>query len=347
MTRIAVVPQVSGVGGMVSFRARFSAGLQARGIEVVTDLRGDGLDAVLVIGGTRDLTGLWRARRKGIRIVQRLNGMNWLHKHLKTGWKHYLRAEYGNRVLGVIRSRLANRIIYQSEFARDWWERIHGLTQVPASVVYNAVDLSLCRPGDHEDNVESRMPSDRYRILLVEGSLMGGYEMGLETALLLLKALNSAHSHLLGREVELVVAGRVPEATRRRCEDQVNFPLIWAGLVTPEEIISLDRSAHLLYAADLNPACPNAVIEALACGLPVLAYNTGALPELVQDGGGEVVAYGADPWQLESPDINPLAEAAVKILTRQQEYRTAARNRAEAAFGLDTMLDGYLDELLG
>ena len=49
-----------------------------------------------------------------------------------------------------------------------------------------------------------------------------------------------------------------------------------------ERIPELDRSAHLLYSADLNAACPKSVIEALACGLPVVAFDTGALPELVQ-----------------------------------------------------------------
>ena len=63
MTRICIVPQVSGVGGMVSFRAKFIAGLRARGVEVTQGLREDAYDAVLIIGGTRDLSGLRIARR--------------------------------------------------------------------------------------------------------------------------------------------------------------------------------------------------------------------------------------------------------------------------------------------
>jgi hypothetical protein len=70
----------------------------------------------------------------------------------------------------------------------------------------------------------------------------------------------------------------------------------------------------VLFSTDLNAACPNSVIEAMACGLPVLAYDTGALAEIVQDGAGEVVPYGADHWQLEDPQVPPLAEACLKIL---------------------------------
>ena len=97
--RICLIPRVHGVGGMVSFRAKFMAGLEARGIDVCDDLGDTPYDAVLVIGGTRHLLGLWRAKKQGVPIVQRLNGMNWLHRQLPTGWRHYLRSEYGNWIL--------------------------------------------------------------------------------------------------------------------------------------------------------------------------------------------------------------------------------------------------------
>ena len=41
--------------------------LAERGIGVSLDLQDKPYGAVLVIGGTRDLSGLWRARRRGIR----------------------------------------------------------------------------------------------------------------------------------------------------------------------------------------------------------------------------------------------------------------------------------------
>ncbi|HEY80605.1 MAG TPA: glycosyltransferase family 4 protein [Caldilineae bacterium] len=348
-----MVPQVSGVGGMVSFRAKFTAGLQARGIEVTPDPKLSTPDALLVIGGTRDLPGLWRARRRGLRIVQRLNGMNWLHRLQRTGSKHYLRAEYGNWILNTIRTRLADHIVYQSEFSRRWWQRVYGPAPVPNSVVYNAVDLAVYRPQSGSPKV----PPSAYRVLLVEGSLLGGYELGLETAVRLVERLNTVHRAELAASiapsaakagahpVELVVAGRVSEAVQARWARQSDTPIRWMGLVPADEIPALDRSAHLLYSSDINAACPNSVIEALACGLPVLAFDTGALPELVSGEAGRVVPYGGDPWKLEPPDIPALAEAALEILADQPRFRTAARARAESAFGLDAMLDGYLQAL--
>jgi glycosyltransferase involved in cell wall biosynthesis len=83
----------------------------------------------------------------------------------------------------------------------------------------------------------------------------------------------------------------------------------------------------------------------MACGLPVVAFDTGALPELVTMGAGRLVPYGGDPWRLDPPDIGGLVEAASVIINRQADYRMAARKRAEEAFGIDRMVEGYLEAL--
>lgn len=333
MSRICLVPKVEGVGGMVSFHAKFSQGLRERGIEVSYDLADEAYDAVLVIGGTRDLRGLIAARRRNVPVVQRLNGMNWIHHKKQTGIRHYLRAEYGNFMLSLIRGRLATRVIYQSQFAREWWERVYGKTRVPYQVVYNGVDLAQYSPQGAQER-----PMDRSRILLVEGSLGGGYEMGLETAIGLGERLVNSYSH----NIELMIVGKVNETLKANWSGCAQIPLNFAGLVPRSEIPFLDRSAHILYAADIHAACPNSTVEALACGLPVVAFNTGALSELVTGDAGRVVSYGGDPWNLDPPDLDGLARAAAEVLGEQLRFRTAARARAEEILGLDHMVDEYL-----
>lgn len=340
---ICLTPRLEGpgvpaaVGGMVSFQAKLADGLEKRGIGVSYDLQAP-CDALLVIGGTRDLKGLRQARKRGIPIIQRLNGMNWIHRRRRTGLKHFLRSEYGNLILSTIRSRLATRIVYQSEFARGWWECVYGKTGVPYRVIYNGVDLAQYTPEG-----PAELPQDRQRLLLVEGTLGGGYELGLETAVKLAEGLQAE----AGLSIELMIAGKIaPEladAWKRRTPVALNF----AGLVPRSQIPTLDRSAHLLYAADINAACPNSVIEALACGLPVLSFDTGALSELVTGDAGRVVAYGGDPWKLDLPDMPRLAAGAVEILAGPERFRKGARQRAEEAFGLDSMVEAYLDVLLG
>jgi glycosyltransferase involved in cell wall biosynthesis len=326
---------------MVSFQAKLAEGLAARGIGVSFSLEDRPYQAVLVIGGIRDLAGLWRVRRQGLPVVQRLDGMNWLHRKRHTGFKHYIRAEYGNWLLAQIRAQFAHNIVYQSSFSKQWWEQTHAPTHVPCDVIYNGVDLKRYRPEG-----ASQPPVDRFRVLMVEGTLGGGYEMGLETGIQLVQRLNQPNPSL-GKEVELVVAGKVSPALQEKWVKNAGIPLVFTGQVPPETIIELDRSAHLLYSADINAACPNAAIEALACGLPVAAFNTGALPELVTGEAGRIVPYGGDPWNLDLPDVDALAEAAREILFKQEQFRPAARLRAEQAFGLDQMVAGYVNALLG
>ena len=46
------------------------------------------------------------------------------------------------------------------------------------------------------------------------------------------------------------------------------------------------------------------------------------------------------------PDISTLAQSAGEVLTKQDQFRAAARKRAESAFGLDQMVESYLKVLL-
>jgi glycosyltransferase involved in cell wall biosynthesis len=338
LSRVCLVPYARHVGGPASFQGKFAAGLERRGVQVCYSLDDLPYDAVLVVGGTRQLGKLRRARQQGIPVVQRLNGMNWLHRKLPTGVRHYLKAEYGNRLLSAIRRRLATGVVYQSHFARAWWERDRGATRTPSQVIYNGVDLHVFTPdGPHE------RPPERCRLLMVEGRLGGGYEIGLGNAMQLGEYLQ--HNHNL--PVELTVAGEVPDIVKSYWEKSGVVDVHWAGLVPGERIPYLDRSAHLLFSADLNAACPNSVVEALACGLPVLSFDTGALPEMVTETAGRIAPYGGDPWQLDRADTLSLADAAAEILQNQASFRQGARARAEEAFGLDAMLDAYLRALSG
>jgi glycosyltransferase involved in cell wall biosynthesis len=332
MTKICITPRVEGTGGMASFRLKFEQGLRSRGIDVTHDLN-DKVDAILVIAGTRSLPQLWRARRQGIRVVQRLDGVNWVQRVKWSGLKYTVRAEYGNLMLAFIRNYFADRVVYQSQFIRKWWEDWYGAAKAPATVIINGVDLQTYTPeGEHE------RPSDVNRMLLLEGSLARGLNSGLFHAVSLAEKLSAKYP------LEVVVAGTVDEATQRKLQSKV--PVKFLGTVPRAEIPKLARSSHLMYCAEVNPPCPNSVIEALACGLPVIGFDSGSLKELVTDDAGCVVPYGSNPWKLETPDISVLADSAGKIFENQGQFRAAARRRAKSAFGLDPMVESYLKVLL-
>jgi glycosyltransferase involved in cell wall biosynthesis len=321
---------------MVSFLHKFSAAVERRGVQVTNDLADTPYGAVLVIGGTRDLASLYRAKQRGVRIVQRLDGINWIHRRKPVSLKHSIRAEYGNFVLSLVRRFLADRIVYQSEFSRVWWNDWFGRLDKPFSVVHNGVDLNVYKPVRQVSNLS-------YKLLVVEGSLGGGYEGGLENAI----CLAEAASKLVSKPLELVVVGEVSEALKAERAASSAIPIRWVGLVSREAVPALMNEAHALFSADIHPACPNSVIEALACGLPVVAYDTGSLAELVTPEAGVVAPYGANPWKLEPPQVAPLAHGLAHVLENQEKFRAGARARAESAFDVQAMMEKYLEALLG
>ncbi len=334
MPRICIVPRVQGLGGVTSFRLKFEENLQSRGIAVTND-PSQPSDVTLVLAGTKNLLPLWRARRRGQRIVQRLDGVNWVHRIHWAGPRYTVRAIYGNWNLSFIRKRLADHVIYQSEFIRGWWEDWYRPARVPSTVILNGVDLERYTPnGLHE------RPAGHYRILIVEGSLTGALNSGLFYGAELAERLAQRY------RIELCVVGKMDGRTKKKLERHTAFRVRLLDAIPREQIPWIMRSSHLLFSAEVNPPCPNSVIEALACGLPVVGFDTGSLSELVQNNAGRLVPYGANPWKLEQPDIPELVNAAMEVIEDQARFRESARQQAELKFGLDKMVDAYLKVLL-
>ncbi len=334
LKQICILPETSGVGGPASFRQRMTAGLAAYGIRVSADLDVKDCDAVLLISSWRQLGKLWRLKRQGIPIIQRLDGINWMHKVTPFNLRYFLKAEYGNLLMSYTRKYLADQVIYQSEFVGRRWEQVYGPTPVPYTVIHNGIDLQAFSPEG-----AAEVQGERQRILVVEGSFGGGYDLGLKFILDAAAGLEERYDI----QVEVMFVGRVTDAVREKWTAYAQVPLTWTGIVPREQIPVLNRSAALFFSVDLNPACPNTVIEALACGVPVLAYDTGALPEMISGDAGRVVPYQVDPWKLEIPPTDGLVDAAAEILQNQARFRAGARAQAEAAFDLKSMVQKYVE----
>ena len=78
-------------------------------------------------------------------------------------------------------------------------------------------------------------------------------------------------------------------------------------------------------------------LEAQACGVPVLGYRAGGLPEVVVD--------GETGFLREVGDVDGLAEAGAAVLldqARQKAVSGAARTRAVTLFNAETAVRKYL-----
>ena len=144
-----------------------------------------------------------------------------------------------------------------------------------------------------------------------------------------------------------MIVGRVDKHTQNKLKRLTAFRVKFMDVIPREHIPWMMRSSHVLFSAEVNPPCPNSVIEALACGLPVIGFDTGSLSEIVRGDAGRLTPYGANQWKLKQPDVPTLANAALEVLEDQPRFRKSAREQAESKLGLDKMVDEYLKVLLG
>lgn len=94
----------------------------------------------------------------------------------------------------------------------------------------------------------------------------------------------------------------------------------------------LSETTFLVHTSD-SEGCPNVVIEAMACGRPVVATDVGDIPSLVDDGKtGFVVRRGDDNALIERIGI------LIKNRGLCQHMGKRARKKAEADFGFERLM---------
>ncbi len=328
--RVCLTPRVGG-GGPASFQSRLQAEFRRLGVDTTFDPRARPLDAVLVFAGTKDLISLATCARDGVRIVQRVDGINWLHRIIPRTPVHLIRGEVLNLQLRMIRSRFADKIIYQSGFARSLWERRFGAANAAACVIHNGIALEEYAAGrDGHDGT----------LLVVEANLDFH-----KPAQEILRAVQRSMIRG-GTLARLSIYTRILPAWKREWagyDPQPETP----GMRPRAEVQARQKKAALFLTMDLNPSCPNAVIEALAAGLPVIGFDTGSVGELVGE-GGEVVKFDGDPWKLEVPrNLDALSEVGRRVLESWKEYSRHARSEAERKFDIRKIAQAYLETLVG
>jgi glycosyltransferase involved in cell wall biosynthesis len=118
----------------------------------------------------------------------------------------------------------------------------------------------------------------------------------------------------------------------RRLAD--GLPVEWPGEASP--VGSFLRGLDLFVLVAEPAGCPNASLEAMAAGLPVVATDVGGMAEQVEDGvTGRLVPRG---------DAAALADALADLAGNpalRAEYGAAARARVAARFGLHRMVRDY------
>lgn len=320
--------RASAFGGPGSFQTRISAALEEQGWQIVYPEDNILPDVILVVSGTRKLNWLRKCKKKGVRIVHRLDGILWEHRIYSCSLKQKIFAEIYNWLARIIRHIFADIVVYQSNFIKECWHRKYGKASCDETVIYNAVNLSEFFPRSNLK--ENFVP----RLLCVEGTIPSS-QAHVQPLIFLSQRLYD-----LGLISKTTVYGHVEKEAYNKLSSAENIEL--AGIL-PRDKMSQQLQKAIYLALEVNPPCPNSVIEALAAGIPVIGFDTGSLKELVVPEAGVIVPYGADPWKLEMPDLKPLEEAAIKVLNDWQKFSDGARKIAEERFALNNMVEKYLD----
>ncbi|MEO8679083.1 MAG: glycosyltransferase family 4 protein [Vicinamibacterales bacterium] len=265
------------------------------------------------------------ARRKGARFVLNQNGVAYPAWH-GPGWERF------NRECTALLSR-ADHVFYQSEFCRISADRFAGPARGTWEVLHNAVDTRRFTPGP---------PSGpRALTLLLAGSQDQWYR--LDSAVRTLALLVES-----GVDAELLVTGRLwwtrdAAANRRQAEalvDEVRMTsrVSFLGAYTQAEAPAIFRRAHIVLHTKYNDPCPSAVLEALACGRPVVYSKSGGVPELVGDQAGIGVEAELS-WERDvPPDPHALAAAVKEVRSSLSTFAAAARARAVERFDIQHWL---------
>ncbi len=105
----------------------------------------------------------------------------------------------------------------------------------------------------------------------------------------------------------------------------------YIGPVGPEERgLLLGEARALLHLIDFEEPFGYSVVEAMACGTPVIANARGSMPEIVREGEGGYL-------------VRSLDEAVAAVHASAHIDRLAVRASVERRFDVERMVDGYLD----
>ncbi|MFF0108481.1 glycosyltransferase [Streptomyces hirsutus] len=216
------------------------------------------------------------------------------------------------------------RVVCTTEFAEREFARIGARNVVRAPL---GVDLTERRPALRDPSVRARYARATETLLVTCTRLSVEKRPG--TALDALEALRRR-----GRRAVLVVAGDGP--LRKRLEQRARergLPVVFLGHVLDRTFLgALQASADVCLAPGPAETFGLAALEAMACGTPVVASSSSALPEVIGSSGATAADRGES-----------FADAVELLLGRPEtERREGARARAER-FGWAAAVAAFLD----
>jgi glycosyltransferase involved in cell wall biosynthesis len=255
-------------GGGNQFLLALRGELHRRGLRIVENNVPAGTPACLFNSFNFDFLTLRRSRRLECRMVHRVDGPIGVYRGQDDGTDA--------RILGI-NQELADATIFQSRYSLEEHRRLGLLFKEPA-IILNAVDPTIFHPASTHDATTGR------KIRLISSSWSDNPRKGAATYKWLDQNLDWSR-------YDYTFVGRVSS----------EFDNIRVVAPQPSEgVAELLRSHDIYITASLHDPCSNALIEALACGLPAVYAHSGGHPEIVGEAGYGFDAAEEIPALLES-----------------------------------------------
>jgi colanic acid/amylovoran biosynthesis glycosyltransferase len=198
------------------------------------------------------------------------------------------------------------------------------------SLIPPAIDTDFYRPAPVAQGPEgSRGP---YRLFTAARlTWTKGWEFALQAVAMLVEQGYDIRYHIAGDgEMRPAVAYAIRQLG---LEGRVHL----LGWLSPEQVRQQLWEAHVYVLASVGEAFNNSVLQAQACGVPVVCTDAGGLPENVQDGVTGLVARRRDPW-----DLAAKIRCLLDDPERRREMGVAARRRVKEQFSLKDLVPLFL-----
>jgi glycosyltransferase involved in cell wall biosynthesis len=199
---------------------------------------------------------------------------------------------------------------------------------LPIEVIHNAIELSVFTP-----------PRRRPRNEIVRVLFVGRFNAFKNVETLLKAAGQLKEMNIDEFELHLVGDGeRRPILERLVVETGLSKQVRFVGWVDRSQIVERYRQADIFVTATRWEGMPNTVLEAMACGLPIVATHASGLDELVRE--------GINGYLVDINDETALAGCLADLIDNPYERERMgkeSRKIAEQEFTWDYITEQYVE----
>ena len=244
-------------------------------------------------------------------------------------------AERFSSLKAALIRRASRKIIFVSERLQDQLRPRLGLSAAQCAVIPNGVDTKVFRPGrDQYIRAEIGVSDDAVLIGAI-GNVRTpkAYDVLLRAARALIDR---------SRQFHLIIAGDCANALGRQLEQlkrELGLERHVTFLGLRADVCGLLNNLDVFVLSSHTEGFSIACIEAMACGVPVIATRSGGPEEILEGEAGLLVPTG---------DPESLANAIERVISSKElaaTLTTRAMKRVHERYSLATMLSRYEDLL--